>query len=370
MRNRLLVTAVVTLTMLGLAGCAGSESHNSTVPAAAPAAPGAVQDNGAEVGSAAAKGKPVRAADVAGGSPLKAEASADGGENTVVAKPQVIRTAEVVVEVEVLATAAARVRSVAESLGGSVSSEVTTYPEAGSVPGGAPRTSGGEKPGGEKGTDVRSTYSARPGESVIVLRVPVSSLDQAIDRVAATGKQLSRSSTAQDVTADLADIGSRVKTQQASVERVRALMAKATALQDVVMLEAELSRRQADLEALQARQASLTDRAALSTLTVTLRTPQASRIEDDGDDPVLVKGLKQGWKALGASAAVLLTLLGALFPFAVLGAVVGLPVWRLLRRRRQQGPRPGGPQASPRPAPGDTAQDAGPGPAPLTGDRS
>ena len=322
MRSRPFMFSVLALTLLGtsaLGGCGGSPANES---AAAPATAAARQD-GADTAAAPGAAKDAAPAGAAG------EAKEAGGVAAVVPKAQVIRTADVVVEVTSLPPATVRVRAVADSLGGSVSTEVTTYPDAGDK--GDPADAGNGS-SDESTASARDRYHARPGESVLVLKVPVASLDTAIDRVVATGKQLSRSSSARDVTADLADLGSRVKTQQASVDRVRTLMARAEKIQDIVLLESELSRRQADLEALAARQASLADRAALSTLTVTLRTPEAT--ETAQEDPAFVTGLKNGWNALVSSAGVLMIVLGALLPVAVLVAAVGLPIRWFVRRRR------------------------------------
>ncbi|MGZ4603011.1 MAG: DUF4349 domain-containing protein [Kineosporiaceae bacterium] len=176
----------------------------------------------------------------------------------------------------------------------------------------------------------------RPGESVLVLRVPEGSLDRALTLIAGpggVGEELSRSATAQDVTADLADLESRVATQRTSVTRVRALLAKASSLQDVVTLEAEVTKRESDLEAAEARRAALADQADLATLTVDLRTPRAVGVAAQQPNAFL-DGLRSGWRALAATTTVILTVLGALLPIVVAVAVVGGPVAWWLRRRR------------------------------------
>ena len=60
------------------------------------------------------------------------------------------------------------------------------------------------------------------------------------------------------------------RTARASLARVRVLMDKAATIADVVALEGELSRRQADLESLQAQQRVLADQTAQATVTVRL----------------------------------------------------------------------------------------------------
>ncbi len=123
---------------------------------------------------------------------------------------------------------------------------------------------------------------------------------------------------------------------RASVDRVRALMARATDIAQIVTLESELSRRQADLEALESQLASLQDRVARSPIRIGLTTDTGVIADDPGTG--FLAGLKGGWEAFTASVVVLLTALGAVLPFALAAAVVGLPVWWGLRRRRAPQP--------------------------------
>ena len=348
LRRRRFVTLAVALAglplLLGLASC-GSSAGTAT------SGTGPAMDRAGAPEAGVVAGQAAPASGPAGGADGKAART----DPAALAGVQLIRTADIVLQVDHLDTSAARVRAVAQSVGGAVSSEVTTFPDSPTSTGpqtDAPGGGAGQKDGAGQGsgsgpaTVVRST---RPGESVIVLRVPVASLDQAIDRVTAVGTVLSRTSTSQDVTADLADVGSRVKTQQASVERVRQLLAKATSLQDIVTLEGELTRRQSDLEALEARRASLADRAALSTLTVTLRTPAVTEEVDRSNG--FMAGLRRGWQAVIASTAVILTLLGALLPLIVLAAAIGLPLTWWIRRRRARAHRPSAPPVPAAPVP-------------------
>jgi hypothetical protein len=175
--------------------------------------------------------------------------------------------------------------------------------------------------------------------SVLTLRVPQQSLDQVMEQVGGLGAVQSRTQASQDVTDQYVDTSSRVKSQRASVDRVRTLLHRATSIGDVVSLESELSRREADLESLEARLAALDDSTTLATLVVSLSRPDTA-----GPPPVthhgLVAGLLDDWHALGQSTTVVLQIVGALLPFAVLLALVGLPVWLLLRRRRSGSPAP------------------------------
>src|SRR3954469_3161331 len=295
------------LTLTACSGMSGTSGGAASSAAAEPAAPrAAAADGSAAAGSAGAASK----AD-AGGNATTLDSSA--------VKPRVVRTAQVVVQGDgELVAAAARVRAVAQSVGGSVGNETTTYADTG---------------------DTRS--KARPGESVLVLRVPTDALDRTLALItgsAGVGKELSRSATSDDVTADLADLQSRVFTQRASVARVRALLTQATSLQQVVTIESEVTKRESELEAAEARQSALADRADLATVTVDLRPPPVVPPPPAGKPNAFLDGLSSGWHAVTASTAVVLTVLGALLPVAVVLAVLGGPVLWWMRRRRGTGP--------------------------------
>lgn len=314
--------AVVAALALVLTGCGSREDSSQEAGNASDAragggeaatAPQAAAPDG-EAGSEAAE---------PGSGAAKSTGSGTAATGSGTITTQVVRTAEIGVQVEDLAGAAARVRRVAEALGGQVAAETTGYAAR------ASRTSDAPEDTGTAGTTV-----AVPGESVLVLRIPEPRLDEALTRVAGLpgGKTLTRTSSTRDVTGDIADLDSRVATQRASLARVRALMDRATSLQDVVTLEAELSRRQADLEALEARLAALRDQAEFATLSVELRTPSAAPAEAPRDTGFLA-GLRIGWHALERSTVAVLTVLGALLPGAVVLGVVAGPGWILLRRR-------------------------------------
>jgi hypothetical protein len=147
---------------------------------------------------------------------------------------------------------------------------------------------------------------------------------------------LGRSARAQDATDQVVDLDSRVATQQASVTRVRALLAQATSIGDVVAVESELARREADLDSLQRRLATLRDRVALSTLTVELRGGPAVT-PPSGPPPGFGTGLGAGWAGLKVIGAAVATAAGFLLPFLPLIAVVVGLTWVIVRRRRGRG---------------------------------
>lgn len=219
---------------------------------------------------------------------------------------QVARTAYLRVEVEDPAAAAGRLRALATGLGGLVAAEHLVLDET------------------DSGT-----------ASTVVVQVPAENLDRALEEFAAVGTVLSRSTSAEDVTDAVVDVDARVRTMRASIGRLEKLMERAGTLTEITALEGELTRRQADLEALVAQQKALRGRVAMATVTVTLLDPQDPTDAGGGG---FLEGLASGWAALVATATFLLTALGAMLPFLAVVAAVGVPVlWWWRRHRRARG---------------------------------
>jgi hypothetical protein len=179
------------------------------------------------------------------------------------------------------------------------------------------------------------TQAAAPGvgaESTLTLRVPSAQLSAVTDRVAALGTVETRGENSDDVTQQSVDVTSRLATQRASVARVRALLAQATKISDVVLIEGELSDRESALESLEAQLKSLNDSVDLATLAVTLAPHGVKKAVPAGTG--FVSGLHRGWDAFVGALVVALTVFGALLPFAVVLVALGIPVLVLWRRRR------------------------------------
>jgi hypothetical protein len=186
--------------------------------------------------------------------------------------------------------------------------------------------------------DERTSGSGHTAASTLQLRVPQDQLGPLTDQVAGLGKVLSRTQTSSDVTQQSIDVNSRLATQKASVARIRALLAKATKISDIVAIEGELSQRESDLESLEAQLKGLNDAVDLATLTVTLDAQGAPKPKPAHADTGFLAGLDRGWDAFVTSMVAVLTVLGALLPFAVVLGLLGIPVLVFWRRRRSLTP--------------------------------
>ena len=96
--------------------------------------------------------------------------------------------------------------------------------------------------------------SATKGESAsLYVRVPAPDLDACLDKLAKLGKEANRRVSARDVTDQYIDTAAKLKNYAALRDRLRALLDKATKVQDVLAIECELARVQAEADSLQGR---------------------------------------------------------------------------------------------------------------------
>jgi hypothetical protein len=299
------LAAVLLAASLALAGCgaAGDGDHGVADKA----------HSGGDAKAAAPEG--------AAGSAAEAGAGDNGGarrSSTALETQHIIRTAQLSLRVKDVTAAVAEARGVAEAAGGYVGKE-----------------------------ESHAYDYDRVDETEVVLRVPSEKYDEVMKDLKGTGHVYFHSSKAEDVTDEVVDVDSRVKSQRAGVERLRELMDEATKLADIVTLEGELASREAELESLLARQASLEDRTSLATVTLTFTDEDHLDEENREDpDPGVLDALKGGWDAFVTTLHWIVLAVGAVLPFAVVLAF-GLWLWLWSRRGGGRFRRRGGAAADP-----------------------
>jgi hypothetical protein len=176
-------------------------------------------------------------------------------------------------------------------------------------------------------------------QATMSIKVPPTEFRPVLNQLGGLGKQLSRSQTAEDVTSQAVDIESRLHSQRSSVARLQALLARATTVGAIVQVEGELSQREADLEALEAQQKRLGELVDLATINVSFVAPDVKVAAVKTDDNLgFMSGLRGGLNALLVVVVVALTAAGALLPFLITLAVVGVPTLLILRSRRHATP--------------------------------
>ena len=169
----------------------------------------------------------------------------------------------------------------------------------------------------------------------LTLRVPAGSFQRTLDALGRLGVVKHRQQSVKDVTTQVIDNTARIKAQTASVESVEKLLARANTIGEVISIENELARRQADLDSLKQQERWLSDQTGMSTVQVSIvRSRKAAEKPPAPARAGFLAGLGGGWHALARTAVALSTVVGALLPFAVVLALLGAPAWFFARRRR------------------------------------
>lgn len=168
-----------------------------------------------------------------------------------------------------------------------------------------------------------------------VIRVPSSDFAAVVREMKGVADQVEVQTDSQDVTTKVVDVDARVRAQERALQRMELLLDRAESLKDIISVESELTRRQADLDALKSQQAYLADQTSMSTLTIFLdRLTTAPAPKSEEDHNAFVGGLLGGWDALTRLGGALASVLGALLPFLVVLALFGAACWAALRVTR------------------------------------
>ncbi|TDD16280.1 DUF4349 domain-containing protein [Nonomuraea diastatica] len=255
--------------------------------------------------------------------------SGDGGDSVVSGvkvtrqERQVIYTGSMTVRAERVSTAVQQAKQIVTAAGGHLSKEET------------------------------NSADATEDSAMLEFKIPPAKYAEVAGRLGKDlGRQLSMNQGTQDVTLQVADVESRLKSAQQSLESLRTLLKKAETIGQVLQVEREISDREADLESLQAQQKELAAQVAMATLTLRLVGPVATVAGPDEEPAGFLGGLEAGWGALVSFVKVALTMLGAVLPWVVVSLPLLALVIHLVRRDRAArglvaapppGPKPGGP---------------------------
>jgi Domain of unknown function (DUF4349) len=290
-RHRVLLATPALVALLMSAGCGTNGSHDAPAAASAGSLDTGNRVNSGNTGSAASDSLPVAAASRPGGADVQQRA--------------VISTGQIALSSPDVAATRTRLDSVLARDGGRVADENTVTDDHGTVT-----------------------------RAHLVVRVPSDRFDDAMTSLSGVASLRSSSRKAEDVTTQVIDLHARILAERAGVRRLRRLVSHTADLRALLDVERALTERQGELESLRQQRVYLADQTSLATITVdvTRRTTRTPVVHAAGG---FTGGLGHGWDALVALITAALLALGALLPFAVAGAVVGLPVWWVVRRLRR-----------------------------------
>ena len=189
--------------------------------------------------------------------------------------------------------------------------------------------------GGYVASSTRSG-SADNASATVTYRLPVAHWDEALSNLRKlAGKVVSEQTDTSDVTSQAIDLDARLSNLKTTESALQAIMARATAIPDVLAVEQQLSTTQGQIEQLTAQRNHLGDQAAMSTVAVTFTLPNETVTTQTAQDWQLGGQIDQ-------AAAQLVRIGQGLVTVVVWAVIVGLPVllallvlflaWRLTRR--------------------------------------
>jgi hypothetical protein len=293
------VVPAVLLAVAAAAGCSGRDDGDAATESSSDEAGGAVDASGPPGVADTGGGADEEAADGAGGGEADGGAGPLAVDTVAIAQARdVVRTGTMQVTVDDVDATLVDVRRLANDAGGFVADE-----------------------------QVR----ARDARVDVTVRVPADRFDDVRGAIGELGDVAEQNVEARDVTAEVVDVESRITSLRASVVRVRGLLSQSGDVAQLALVEGELARREAELEALLGQQRVLRDQVDLATLTVHMSEDEEPAPSDD--TPGFADGLRRGWVAAVDGGRIALAVVGFVLPFAVPAALVALGVRRCQRRR-------------------------------------
>jgi Domain of unknown function (DUF4349) len=290
-----------------LAGCSASSSGSAASSAGLPAK-AAGPANGA-----AAAAVPSAAASAGARAAALGNAGGPGTGTTARLAPasSIIYTAQLTVRAADVSSAVAQAGRIAAGAGGYIASETL------------------------------SASPDNPSEATasVQLKIPVASYPATLGQLGRSlGTQLAVQQQAQDVTEQVADVNSQVTSDQAAIAQLRALLAHAGSVGDLLSVQNQINSEESSLESMQAQQRALSHETSYATVTLTLLGPKAKpAVHREKPPPSLAGGFGAGWHALRVTVSWTLAFLGAVAPFAAVLAVAGYAAYRGRRWLRRAG---------------------------------
>lgn len=164
----------------------------------------------------------------------------------------------------------------------------------------------------------------------IVLRVPANKLDNTLAEIRKFGKVSSEASSTDDITKAYGDLETRLAVKEQSLARLRAMLdTKPSKLSDVLDLEREISRTLSEVEQMKGERRYYDNEVAMSLVTVSFNDREFSAT-GTFSAPIR-RAVAAGRATLGNSIAAVVYLSIFILPWLL----IGIPIWRVLRRRKR-----------------------------------
>jgi hypothetical protein len=224
---------------------------------------------------------------------------------------KIIRNADLTLEVGAPAEVQRKITSIAESVGGFVVTSESKLRQVGD--------------------------SKQELEVNLVIRVPATQFGSAMDQIRSTGSRvLQEKMTGQDVTEEFIDLEARIKTQKALELQFLEIMTQASKVPDALEVQRQIAEVRTEIEKLEGRKRFLENRASLSTITVTLQSPNAIVVNTSGFGRYVKEAIADSVEVAIAIVLFLIRFVIVMIPILILIIFPGWLVARFLFRRARK----------------------------------
>lgn len=170
----------------------------------------------------------------------------------------------------------------------------------------------------------------------MTIRIPVNLFDSTMSQFEALGIRLDKSVRGEDVTGQLIDLESRIKSMQAEEQAYRSILLNAKKVNDVLDVQSRIMKIRQEIEAAAAQRKGLAELAALSTIELNLvqETAGLSRAQDKN-------WAKESWNGATSMLGVAIQSLGSFAIFLLVFSPFWIPpillvVWLSKRSSKKQ----------------------------------
>ncbi|MCW5960003.1 MAG: DUF4349 domain-containing protein [Pyrinomonadaceae bacterium] len=182
---------------------------------------------------------------------------------------------------------------------------------------------------------VESTQSGSDASSVkrdtvtMSLRIPSEKFNETLDEIRKTASRIViETVSGQDVTEEFIDVEARLKAKKALEEQFLEIMKRSNSVEDALNVQREIADVRAEIEKIEGRKRFLENQASLSTIKVTVQTPNAIAGSSKGFFYRLTDSIGNGLDVALSFVLFFVSFLIAVIPFLIL---VVLPIVLVIR---------------------------------------
>ena len=179
-----------------------------------------------------------------------------------------------------------------------------------------------------------NTAEAKLRSGTIVVRVPASDFETALGDLRRLGRVRSQSVSGEDVTGRVVDLQARLRNWEAQEVVLLRLMAKATTIEDSIVVQRQLQEVQLQVEEIKGQLRALSDQTEFATISLSLSEAGFLVPRKDSGGLTFGKAWRLAIHGFVAVFAAVLVGLGFLIPIAILGLAVLIGVLAFRRFRK------------------------------------